>query len=203
MTRRWWIVVLSLGSLAGCGMEMRKIQREEMIALESVSQTFPGPSHRVALATFEAMRADLASAEFAKDSEFLPGPKPKNPNAPLFVDGKPLPPNFPAFWVEFQSSGQKISRLLTLGGCHFVGKNKAGQAVTVEIRFQPPDGTTVTVHIDKDDRSASKVLLQTVGEHLEHPSYPPGSLEEAAALKSFFGGVESRESLPSLHKTAP
>jgi hypothetical protein len=179
-------------------MQMRKVQREELIALESVSRTYQEPSHRVALATFEAMRSELASAEFAKDSEFLPGPKPRNPNAPLFSDGKPLPPNFPAFWVEYQSSGQKISKLLTLGACHFAGKTRYGKPVTVEVRFQPPEGTTVTVHIDGDDRSASKVLLQVVEERLAHPANPPGSLEEAATLKAFFGGVDSREALPSL-----
>jgi hypothetical protein len=119
----------------------------------------------------------------------------------MFQDGQPLPPSFPAFWVEFQSSGQKVSRLLTLGACHFTGKTRQGQPVTVEVRFQPGDGTTVTVHIDDDgNRWASKALLDKVGDLLAHPTIPPGSLEEAAALKAFFGGVESRESLPSLQK---
>jgi hypothetical protein len=198
MFRRSWIVVLSLGLLTGCGMQMRKIQREEMVALESVNRIYPQPSHRVALAAFEAMRSELTIAEFSKDSEFRPGPKPKNPKAPLFKDGQPLPPNFPAFWVEFQSSGQKVSRLLTLDACHFVGRTKQGQPVTVEVKFQPPDGTLVTVHIDQDDKSASKALLQQLEERLAHPANPPGSLEEVATFKAFFGGVESREALPSL-----
>lgn len=199
MLRRLLIVVLGLGLLGGCGMEVRRAQREEMIALESVHRTFNEPSHRVALATFEAMRNELASAEFSKDSEFRPGPKPRNPKAPLFADGKPLPPNFPAFWVEYQSSGKKISNLLTLGACHFVGKTRQGRNVTVELNFQPPEGTIVTVHIDGDDRSASKALLDQVNDRLANPASPPGSLEEAATLKAFFGGVASRESLPTLH----
>jgi hypothetical protein len=200
MIRRTLIVVVALGAISGCGLQMRKIQREEMIAIESVTRSFPQAPHRVALATFEAMRAELASSEFAKNSEFYPGPKPKNPNAPLFKDGQPLPPNFPAFWVEFESSGQKVSKLLTLGACHFVGKTKQGRAVTVELQNQP-DGTTVTVHIDKDDiRTASKQFLEQVADRLAHPVYPPGSVEEAAMLKAFFGGVESRNALPTLRK---
>jgi hypothetical protein len=200
MIRRCLLVIMALALVSGCGMQMRKALREEMVEKESITRSYPYPSHRVALATFEAMRIELGASEFAKDSEFSPGPRSKNPQAPVFQDGQPLPANFPAFWVEFQSSGQKVSRLLKLSACHFIGRTRQGHAVTVEVLYQP-DGTMVTVHIDKDDtKSASKQLLETVSYRLDHPANPPGSLEEAATLKAFFGGIESREALPSLRK---
>ena len=199
----WRVVGLAVVSamLSGCGMQMRRLQEQEMVMMESVSRSYPAPSHRVAVATFEAMRRELASSDFSSDSEFLPGPKPKNPNAPRFTEGKPLPPNFPAFWVDYQAGGQRVSQLLMLGACHFKGKTRQGRDVTVDIRFTPGDGTVVTVHIDGDDRSASKSFLATVEDRLNNPSNPPGSLEEAAMLKAFFGGVQSRESIPSLRQT--
>jgi hypothetical protein len=199
--RHWLIVLLVLGSMAGCGMAMRKLQREELIAIESVSRSFPEPSHRVALATFEAMRAELASAEFARDSEFFPAPKLKKKDGSEPKEGQPLPPNYPGLWVEWKSKGKAVTSLLTLGACHFTGKTPAGQAVAVEVHAQP-EGTVVTVHIDNSgDKSASKALLDRVADRLAHPSCPPGSPEEVATLKAFFGGVESREALPGLKKS--
>jgi hypothetical protein len=193
-------VVVILGSTPGCGMAMRKMQREEMIAIESVSRSFREPSHRVALAAFEAMRSELASAEFAKDSEFFPGPKVKKPDGTELREGELLPANFPGLWVEWKSKGKPVTSLLTLGACHFMGKTREGHAVVVDI-LQQPDGTLVTAHIDNAaDKSASKALLEKVADRLAHPASPPGSLEEAATLKAFFGGVESREALPSIRK---
>ena len=198
---RCLIVVVVLGSMPGCGMSMRKIQREEMIAIESVSRSFPAPSHRVTLAAFEAMRMELASAEFAKDSEFLPAPKFKKPDGSEPKEGEPLPPNYPGLWVEWKSKGKAVTSLLTLGACHFKGQTRSGQAVTVEVQAEP-DGTIVTVHIDNSsDKSASRAMLDKVADRLAHPSSPPGSPEEVATFKAFFGGVESREALPSLRKT--
>jgi hypothetical protein len=81
MIRRCLLVVMALTMVSGCGMQMRKALREEMVEKESITRSYPYPSHRVALATFEAMRMELGASEFAKASEFSPGPKPKNPNA--------------------------------------------------------------------------------------------------------------------------
>ena len=199
---RCLIVVVVLGSIPGCGMAMRKLQREEMIAIESVSRSFPEPSHRVALAAFEAMRAELASAEFARDSEFLPAPKLKKRDGSEPKEGQPLPPNYPGLWVEWKSKGTAVTSLLTLGACHFAGSTRAGQAVTVEVQAQP-DGTVITVHIDNSsDKSASRALLDKVADRLAHPANPPGSTGEVATFKAFFGGVESREALPSLKKAS-
>ena len=201
MTRKLSIVCLFLVAVpVGCGLPTRKLQRAELIAMESVSRMYPVPSHRVALATFEAMRSELASAEFARDSEFFSGPKPKNPGDPGPSAGQPLPTNFPGVWVEYRAGGTKVDRLLTLGACHFVGKTRTGQAATVEVLNQP-GGSTVTVHVDGDaDRSVSKLLLDKVADRLAHPANPAGSPEEASTFKAFFGGVESREALPSIRR---
>jgi hypothetical protein len=73
--------------------------------------------------------------------------------------------------------------------------------VEVAVLLQP-EGSVVTVQVDKlGDRAFSQALLDRVAGRLAHPSSPPGSIEEAAKFKAFFGGVESREALPSIRKT--
>jgi hypothetical protein len=191
MTRWWGTFLLGLALLPGCGMTQRKLQREEMISIESVSRSFHEPAHRVAVATFEVMKAELASAGFARNCEFFPFPTPKSPGASLPVKGQPLPANFPGFWLEYQAGDKSVSNLLILGSCHFSGQTHQGQAVTVEIQSQP-DGTIVTVHIDRADKSISRAFLEQVTGRLAHPSKPPGSLEEAADFQAFFGGVQSK-----------
>lgn len=205
MTRRSLLAVgrlmIALATMPGCGMAMRKVQREEMIAFESVPRSFPQPSQRVAVATFEAMRTELASAEFARDSEFFPAKRIFRADGSKPREGE-LPPNVPAFWLEWRSNGKTNRELMTLGACHYTGKTRQGQTVTVEILHEA-DGTLVKVHIDNStDRTVSKMLLDKVADRLTHPAHQPGSPEEAAMFKAFFGGVESREALPTIRKKA-
>ena len=193
-------VVFGIGLLPGCGRAVRKIDAESLEAFTTVSRTFSESSHRVALATFEAMRGELASADFAKDSEFF-HPNLTRPDGTKPKEGA-LPPNFPAFWLEWKNDGKPTHALMTLGACHFEGKTRDGRPVEVGVIFQPEE-TLVTVRVDKlGDRAVSQMLLDKVADRLAHPANPPGSLEEAATFKAFFGGVESREALPSIRKSS-
>ncbi len=75
MTSRGLLLVLvALGSMPGCGMGVRKLDAEALAAATTAVRSFPESPHRVALAAFETLRAELASAEFAKNSEFSPRP---------------------------------------------------------------------------------------------------------------------------------
>jgi hypothetical protein len=199
--RKLLAIIVALGPFPGCGMAVRRADEETLAAATTVVRSFPEPSHRVALATFEAMRAELASAEFAKNSEFSPsrlvrkdGSKPKEGD---------VPSKFPDFWLEWKAAkGQPVRELVTLKGAHFAGKAQDGRPVEVEVVGQGLE-TLVTVRFDKlGDRMFSQWLLDRVANRLAHPSYPPGSIEEATAMKAFFGGVESREALPSLARKA-
>jgi hypothetical protein len=195
------IAVVGPVSMPGCGLAVRKQDAESLAAFTTVNRFFPESSHRVALATFEAMRGELASAEFAKDSEFSSNPKLLKPGGTQPREGE-LPPNFPAFWLEWKSKGQSIRGLVTLKACHYSGKTRDGRPVEVAVLLQP-GGSVVTVQVDKlGDRAVSQALLDKVAGRLAHPACSPGSLEEAATFKAFFGGVESREALPSIRKAA-
>jgi hypothetical protein len=187
--------------ISGCGMAVRKADEETLAAATTAVRSLSAPSHRVALATFEVMRAELASSDFAKDSGFSPDPG-------LFKrDGSPvkegeLPPNFPAFWLEWKSDkGQPVRRMMTLKDAHFKGIARDGRPVEVGVVANGAE-TLLKIRFDKlGDRMFSQDLAEKVSQRLNHPTYPPGSLEEANAFKAFFGGVESREALPSLRKS--
>ena len=195
------VAVVVLGLMPGCGLGVRKKDEETFKAAVTVPRSFSEPSHRVALATFEAMRAELASAEFASDSEFSPVPLRPKPDGSKPKEGEVrLPPDAPAFWVEWKNREKTVNDLVTLRTCHYRGKTRDNRPITVNVLYSP-EGTLVTVLIDKlGDRLASNALLDKVADRLAHPASPPGSPEEAATLKAFFGGIESREALPTIRK---
>ena len=205
MIRRGWLAVavaFVLGPMIpGCGMAVRKLDEESLAAATTAVRGFEPPPHRVALATFEAMRAELASSDFAKNSEF------SKIRPPVRKDGTPpkrgeLPPDFPAFWLEWNGAGKPVRELVGLRAAHFAGKANDGRPIEVNVTAK--DGETlVTIRVDQlGDRMFCTYLFEQISGHLNHPSYPPGSVEEAAALQAFFGGVESREALPSLRRAA-
>lgn len=202
MRRSWLAAAFLLGSMPGCGMAVRRLDEETLATATTAVRSFSESPHRVALATFEMMRAELASAEFAKDSEFGRGPSLNRRDGSKLKEGE-LPPNFPAFWLEWKGQDGKPSRaLLSLKAAHFEGKMADGRPVEVGIAAQAGE-TLLTIRIDKlGDRMFSQYLAEQVANRLNHPAYPPGSREEAAAFQAFFGGVESREALPSLRKPA-
>jgi hypothetical protein len=194
-------VAVVLGSMQGCGMAVRRADEETLAAATTVSRSFAESPHRVALAAFETMRNELASADFAKDSEFSPTPRLVKKDGTKPKEGE-LPPNSPAFWLEWKNNGQSFRELVSLKAAHFAGKASDGRPVEVGVIVQAGE-TLLTVRFDKlGDRMFSQHLADRVANRLAHPDYPPGSLEEAAAFKAFFGGVESREALPSLRKQA-
>ncbi len=195
------VAVVALGLMPGCGLGVRKKDEESLKAVVSVPRTFTEPSQRVALATFEAMRSELASADFASNSEFAPVPlRPKPDGSKPKESEVRLPPDAPAFWVEWKNREKTMTDLVSLRACHYRGKTRDGRPVEVNV-LSTPDGTLVTVLIDKlGDRMYSMALLDKVTERLAHPANPPGSPEEAATLKAFFGGVETREALPTIRK---
>ena len=203
MIRRGLLVVaIAVGSMMpGCGMAVRRADEETLAAATTVRRSFPESPHRVALAAFEAMRAELASAELAKDSEFASNPGLVKKDGSQPKEGE-LPPNFPAFWLEWKNDDRPIRALVSLKAAHFEGRAPDGRHVEVGVLTEGREAV-VTVRFDKlGDRMFSQWLLDRVADHLARPSYPPGSVEEAAAFKAFFGGVESREALPSIRRKA-
>ncbi len=200
MPRGLLAVAVVFGSMPGCGMAVRKLDEESLAAATTAVRSFPEPAHRVALATFEAMRAELASAEIARDSEFSPRPVPTRRDGSKPKEGE-LPADFPAFWLEWKNkTGEPARALVSLKAAHFEGKSLDGRPIEVGVASRDGE-TTVSIRFDKlGDRLYSGFLFDRISNRLAHPTYVPGSVEEASAFKAFFGGVESREALPSLRK---
>jgi len=203
MIRRGWLsFALIVGSMTGCGMAVRKADEETLAAATTAVRSLASPPHRVAFATFEVMRSEMSSAEFARDSEFSPDP------GLLKRDGSPvkegeLPPTYPAFWLEWKNNkGEPARAMVSLKAASFKGIARDGRPVDVGIVAQG-DETLLKIRFDKlGDRMFSQDLAEKVSQRLNHPTYLPGSLDEANALKAFFGGVASREALASLRKAA-
>ena len=207
MSRRCLLAVLvAVGCLPGCGLGLRKIAGEPRIGDWTESTSHKEPPHRVALATLEAMRAELASADFAKgqDSEFAVARDLMRPGKKIPRPGESVPPDYPAFWVDWtaKGDGHQERNLVVLIQAHFEGKTRDGRPVQISVRRDVE--TVVTVKVGKHgDPKLGRFLGERISERLAHPLHPPGSAEEAEAFRAFFGGVESREAIPSLRKPAP
>ncbi len=202
-------------ALPGCGLGVRRQLDSEPILIPGVNtRSYPAAPHRVALATLEAMRAELASADFAKgkDNAFgsaqadlkahtPPGQKP--PALPRV--GEPIPVDWPYFWVEWnvKNSAKKERQLVLLSSCQFEGKARNGDPVRASVKNENGQ-SVVTMQVGKmADQAAVRVLLEKIEDRLAHPLRPAGTVEEADTFVAFFSGVDSRESIPTLHPAAP
>jgi hypothetical protein len=199
MFRRRLLTVagLALGLVAGCGPVVRSTWKIER-ALQKVEAawmpnrldyTVYQPSHRVALATSEALKAELAEVkirkiELTQDRHFdTPEGKTPEPGSVAIPDGSSV------CWLE----GLPISKSPILVNCHlvtFAGKTKDGQKVDVLVRLEltgSDQRTVVSVQVGgHGDARGSKNLIDKISERVQNPSSRPGSPEERAALKAAF-----------------
>ena len=147
------------------------------------------PSHRVALATSEVLKAELAEVkirkvELTRDRNF-DTPEGKTPEPGSVV----IPDDHPACWLE----GLPNSKGPMLVNCQLVafeGKTKDGRKVDVAVRLEivgSDQRTVVSVQVGgQGDASGSKDLIDKIAERVQNPSTRPGSPEERAALKAAF-----------------
>ena len=147
------------------------------------------PSHRVALAAYEVLKAELAEAKIHKVELTLD----RNYDTPEGKKPEPgsvtIPAGYPAFWLE----GVPTSQGPILVNCRrvtFSGKTKEGQKVDVVVRLEITGSdrrTEGSVQVGgHGDNTRSKLLIDRITERVQNPSTRPGSPEEAAALKAAF-----------------
>ncbi len=199
MFRRCVLAVagLTLGLLAGCGPVLRSAERIETALLKVEAAWMPNrldcmiyhPSHRVALATAEVLKVELAevkirSVELTRDKNY-DTPEGKTP-AP---DSVVIPSDYQAFWLECLP----VSRSPILVNCRLVkfeGKAPDGQKVEAVVRLEvvgSDQRTVVSVQAGgHGDNRGSHYLLARINERMQNPSTRPGSPEERAALKAAF-----------------
>jgi hypothetical protein len=203
MWRRCAIVVAvaGLALMAGCGSMILAVQEGEPIwLLHRVWRIVPEPSHQVALATLEVLKAELTDVKIveeelsAEDRFNPPDGKPPKP------DNVDIPVEYPAFWLDgliFNESGPGIYNCRF---CAFEGKTKDGRMVDAVVRMESEGSekhSVVSLQVGrKGDKEASKALLDKIADRAAHPTLAPGSHEERAALSAAFlprPGTEARK----------
>ena len=181
------IAVAAIVSVGGCGRMMLVQYGEPVWLIHRVNRTFPQPSHRVALATYEVLKAELAKVGMV-DEELTQDDRFEKPDGKTPAPGEiQIPDDVPAFWMNGLSSGPIIVKLRYL---ELAGKDRDGRVVQAVVRIgveTPEPDSVVSIQIgDKGDAKASGALLDKIAERLAHPTHKPGSLEERQALQTLF-----------------
>jgi hypothetical protein len=191
------VAALALGLVAGCGPVLRTSQKIDAALVKAEWAMMPNrldyrvyqPSHRVALATSEVLKAELAevkirNVELTQDKHF-DTPEGKTPDPASLT----IPDGYPACWVE----GLSISKTPILVNCRlveFAGKTKDGHKVQATVRLEivgSDQRTVVSVQVGgRGDARGSESLIEKIAERVRNPSTRPGSPEERAALKAAF-----------------
>lgn len=195
---------LALTLVVGCGPVIRtkwKVERglaraEAAMAPNRLDYTVYRPSHRVALATSETLKAELAEfkitrVELMRDRHFdTPDGKTPEPGAVA------IPPDHSACWVEgLPATGGPL--LVNCRLVSFEGKTKDGEAVDIQVRLEvvgSDQRTVASVQVGgRGDATNSRILIAKISERLVNPATQAGSPEERAALKAAFDlGPEAR-----------
>ena len=144
---------------------------------------FPKPTHRVAVAVDEAMRAELASVvpgncKLSQDYSLM------RPNGrPPTIDKFVIPEDYPAFWWD-PGAPATAPMASTLYGMRFDGTTRDGRSVQVTVKNDPiGEGSIVDCH---GDVALARALELRIAYRLAHPKHKHESPEDRAALMAFF-----------------
>lgn len=183
--------------VAGCGPVVRSAWKVERAAQRVETALTPNrvddmvyqPSHRVALATLEALRAELAEVkvrrvELTRDRHYdTPEGKPPAPGTVA------IPGDAAVCWLD----GLPDAAGPALVNCQlvaFAGKTKDGQKVDATVRLEvvgSDQRTVVSVQVGgRGDATGSRSLMDRIAAQLRSPATRPGSPEERAALRAAF-----------------
>ena len=189
MMRRCVIVtaVAAIVSVVGCGRMMLVQYGEPVWLLHRVNRTFDQPSHRVALATYEVLKAELTSVGMV-DEELTQDDRFDKPDGKTPAPGEiQIPDDAPAFWMKGLSTGPIIVNLRSF---ELAGKDRLGRVVQVVVRIgleTPEPDSVVSIQVgERGDDRASNALIDKIAERLAHPTYKLGSAEERQALQALF-----------------
>ncbi len=212
MIRRCLLAVaglpLALALSAGCGPVFRTAQKVDAVLGKAELAWMPNrleytvyqPSHRVALATFETLKAELAEVkvgdfELSRDNRY---------NTPEGKMPKPgdvrIPVEYPAFWMDGLDAAGSV--LVNCRSVDFSGKTKDGEAVVASVRLEivgSDQRTVVSVQVGRrGDPKATKDLIGKISERVHEPKLKPGSPEEQASLNIVFGHRPGEDDLKVL-----
>ena len=201
MFRRSLLTVagLAIGLVAGCGPIYRLALVSQPVLAKAELAMMPNrldytvyqPSHRVALATYEVLKAELAEVkvgeiELTQDEHF---------NTPEGKTPKPgevnIPDDYPGFWMDGLLATDDRPMIVNCRSCKFDGKTKDGQRVDALVRLEimgSDQRTVVSVQVGhRGDQKATKALIDKISLKVQEPTRKPGSPEERTALKEALG----------------
>lgn len=200
MIRRCWLAVaglaFALALSAGCGPIFRSAQTVDLAVRKAELALMPNrleytvyqPSHRVALATLDVLKAELAEVEvhdieLSQDGNFNP------PDGKKLEPGDvKIPDDYPAFWVDGLSSTGPV--LVNCRSIDFEGQTRDGKAVVASVRLEivgSDQRTVVGAQVGRrGDTKPTKDLIDKIAERIQNPGSAPGSAEERAALNAAF-----------------
>ena len=178
-------------ALAGCGTMMLAAKGEPIWLRHRLDWTVYQPSHRVALATYEVLKEELATVkildeELSQDDRFntADGKTPKPGDIKI-------PDDYPAFWIDSFIPGNK-PLIVNCRYLYLEGKTKDGKRVDALVRLEivgtSEQHTVVSLQVGrKGDEKLTKALIDKISGRVQGPQSPPGSAEERAALTAAFG----------------
>jgi len=192
MIRRCLIAVagLSIALATGCGSMMLAAREGEPVWLiHRLNWTVYQPSHRVALATLEALKdSNLSDVRIVADEVTVdPRFNTAQGKAPRPEDVK-IPEDYPAFWLDGLDDHPLI---INCRYCSFEAKTKDGKIVHAVVRLEiigkSEQHTVVSVQVGrKGDEALTKSLIDKISGKVFEPKILPGSPEERTALNEAF-----------------
>jgi hypothetical protein len=212
MIRRCLLTVAGLALApalsAGCGPILRTavkvdavLQKAELAWMPNrLNYTVYQPSQRVALATMDLLKEELAEVKVL-DIEVSRDDRYNTPEGKMPKPGEVrIPDEYPAFWMDGLDSDGPV--LVNCRSVDFEGKTKAGEAVEVSVRLEimgPDQRTVVSVQVGRrGDPKATKELIDKISERVHAPKLQPGSPEEQASLNIVFGHRPGKDELKVL-----
>jgi hypothetical protein len=195
MLRRCLLAVagLALALTAGCGSMMIAAMDGEPVWLRHrLDWTVYQPSHRVALATLEVLKTELAEAKIV-DEELTEDKRFNTPDGKTPKPGEVrIPDDYPAFWLDGLVDQRPM--IVNCRFCDIRGKTKDGKPVEAVVRLEivgkSEQHTVLSIQVgrkgDEKSNKATKDLIDKISDRVLQPKLPPGSPEERAALSTAF-----------------
>ena len=189
MASTMWIVGCSIDKKMS-DLQAKVSEGQPVWLLSRVSASYQIPSHRVAFAAYEEMKADLATIEIgdievSKDTHYYAKgtPVPK-------IDETKIPKDYPGFWYDLADHDNgTVPTIVNLRQMDFSGKTLSGRGVQVWINMHESGmETMLSIQVGtRGNEKVSKDFLDKISQRLTTPTYKPGSPEERVAFLAFFG----------------
>jgi hypothetical protein len=189
-------LAMALGLAAGCGPIFRSTQKVEAALQKAELALMPNrldytvyqPPHRVALATYEVIKAEFVEVK-VRDIDLTLDDHFNTPDGKMPKPGEAkIPDDYPACWLDGLNPTGPV--IVNFRSCEFEGKTKDGQWVEAVVRLEIMGSdmrSVVSAQVGRmGDQKATKSLIDKICIRIREPRTKPGSPEELTALNDAF-----------------